>query len=220
MQEYTRVLKQRNALLASAKKKQIIEENLFIWEEKLSTFALKLWGLRKKIFFDYKKSLLETAKKYEKGLNLDIVYSKTFENKKEYQTKLKKLREKDILLGTTSIGPHKDKIEVFWENKNIRDHGSQGEHKIALVLLKLTEMNLIKKKTGIHPTLLLDDVFSKLDLSRSEKLVSYLNAVESKPKEPIQTIITTTDIVNVEQSGLVFNDKEIKSHKLERSWNT
>ena len=163
---------------------------------------------------------METAKKYEKGLNLDIVYSKTVKNKKEYQTKLKTLREKDILLGTTSIGPHKDKIEVFWENRNIRDHGSQGEHKIALVLLKLAEMNLIKKKTGIHPTLLLDDVFSKRDLSRSEKLVSYLNAVESKPKEPIQTIITTTDIVNVEQSGLVFNDKEIKSHKLERSWST
>ena len=124
------------------------------------------------------------------------------------------------MLGTTSKGPHKDKIEVFWENKNIRGHGSQGEHKIALILLKLTEMNLIKKKTGVYPTLLLDDVFSKLDLSRSEKLVSYLNSVESKPKEPIQTIITTTDIVNVEQSGLVFNDKEIKSHKLERSWNT
>ena len=81
-------------------------------------------------------------------------------------------------------------------------------------------MNLIKKKTGIHPTLLLDDVFSKLDLSRSEKLVSYLNSVESNPKEPIQTIITTTDIVNMEQSGLVFNNKEIKSHKLERSWST
>ena len=163
---------------------------------------------------------METAKKYEKGLNLDIIYSKTVENKKEYQTKLKKLREKDILLGTTSIGPHKDKIEVFWENKNIRDHGSQGEHKIALILLKLTEMNLIKKKTGVHPTLLLDDVFAKLDLTRSEKLVSYLNSIEPKPKEPIQTIITTTDIVNVEQSGLVFNDNEIKSHKLERSWNT
>ena len=220
LQEYTRTLKQRNALLVSANKNKIIEENLLLWEEKLSTLALKLWGLRKKIFFDYKKSLLETAKKYEKRLNLDIVYSKTVENKKEYQAKLKTLREKDILLGTTAIGPHKDKIEVFWENKNIRDHGSQGEHKIALVLLKLTEMNLIKKKTGIHPTLLLDDVFSKLDLSRSEKLVSYLNSVESKPKEPIQTIITTTDIVNVEQSGLVFNDKEIKSHKLERSWNT
>ena len=220
LQEYIRVLKQRNALLISLNRKQVIEENFSLWEEKLSTVALKLWSVRKKLLFDYKKELIETAKKYEKGLSLDIVYTKTIENKEEYQNKLKRSREKDILLGTTSIGPHKDKIEIFWENKDIRDHGSQGEHKITLVLLKLTEMSLIKKKTGVHPTLLLDDVFAKLDLSRSEKLVSYLNSIEIKPKKPIQTIITTTDIVNVEQSGLVFNDKEIKSYKLERSWST
>ena len=220
LQEYTRVLKQRNALLSFTNKNQIKEESFSSWEEKLSVSALKLWKIRKKCFSNYKDHLKETTNKYQEGLTLDVLYKEKTKTKEEHQKKLKETREKDVLLGTTSIGPHRDRIEILWKNKNIRDYGSQGEHKISLVLLKLAEMSLIKNKTGFHPTLLLDDVFAKLDLNRSKKLVSYINSVESKFKEPIQTIITTTDIINVEQSGLMFNNKEIKTHKLELSWNT
>ena len=141
-------------------------------------------------------------------------------NKEEFKKKLKQTRERDFLLGTTTHGPHRDNIKVFWNEKNIRDYGSQGEHKIALILLKLAEIKLIKHKTGKHPTILLDDVFAKLDLNRSKKLVSYLNSIKTKEKNPIQTIITTKDIFNVEQSGLMFNNGDVKTHKLEPGWNT
>ena len=220
LQEYTRVLKQRNTLLSLTNKNQIKEEDFFPWEEKLSASALKLWKIRKKCFSNYKDRLKETTNKYQEGLTLDVLYTEKTKTKEEYLKKLQETRERDVLLGTTSVGPHRDRIDVFWKNKNIRDYGSQGEHKISLVLLKLAEMSLIKNKTGSHPTLLLDDVFAKLDLNRSKKLVSYINSIKSKFKEPIQTIITTTDVVNVEQSGLMFNNKEIKTHKLELRWNT
>ena len=140
--------------------------------------------------------------------------------KKEFEKKLEQTRDRDCLLGTTSYGPHRDNIKILWSGKDIRECGSQGEHKISLILLKLAEINLIKQKIGKHPTILLDDVFAKLDLNRSKKLVSYLNTIKSEEKDPIQTIITTTDVVSVEQSGLILNNKDVRTYKLEPSWNT
>ena len=81
-------------------------------------------------------------------------------------------------------------------------------------------MNIIKKKTGTQPTLLLDDLFSKLDLNKSKKLVAFLNKMESSLGEPIQTIITTTDLVNIKKSGLLLSDKKINTYKLETNCNT
>ena len=139
--------------------------------------------------------------------------------KEEFERKLKQNRDRDFLLGTTSYGPHRDNIKILWSGKDIREYGSQGEHKISLILLKLAEIHLIKQKTGKHPIILLDDVFAKLDLKRSKKLVTYLNSIKTEKKDPIQTIITTTDVLNVEQSGLTLKNKNVKTHKLELSWN-
>ena len=122
------------------------------------------------------------------------------------------------MLGTTSLGPHRDNIKIIWSGRDIREHGSQGEHKISLILLKLAEINLIKQQTGKHPIILVDDVFAQRDLNRSKKLVSYLNSIKTEEKDPIQTIITTTDVLNVEQSGLTLKNKNVKTHKLELSW--
>ena len=85
--------------------------------------------------------------------------------------------------------------------------------------MKLAEIDLIKRKKGKYPTILLDDVFAKLDLNRSKKLVSYLNSIKTEEKDPIQTIITTTDVLNVEQSGLILEGKNVETHKLELDWN-
>ena len=217
LQEFNRALKQRNALLNN---KQIKEESFFPWEEKLSSSAIKLWEIRKICFYEYIKSLNKVIVKYQKDLILNVLYMKKTHNKEEFKKKLKQTRERDFLLGTTTHGPHRDNIKVFWNEKNIRDYGSQGEHKIALILLKLAEIKLIKHKTGKHPTILLDDVFAKLDLNRSKKLVSYLNSIKTKENTPIQTIITTTDILNVEQSGLILDNLDVETHKLEPCWNT
>ena len=218
LQEFNRALKQRNALVFNSN--QIKEKSFLPWEEKLSISAVKLWEIRKKCFFDYLKSLDKVVSEYQKDLILNVLYMEKTYTKKEFEKKLEQTRERDCLLGTTTYGPHRDNIKILWSGKDIREYGSQGEHKISLILLKLAEINLIKQKTGKHPTILLDDVFAKLDLNRSKKLVSYLNAIETEEKDPIQTIITTTDVVNVERSGLILNNKDVRTYKLEPSWNT
>ena len=218
LQKFNRALKQRNALLNS--NKNFKEEHCAPWEEKLSTFATKLWEKRRKCFYEYTKSLDNVVLHYHKDLTLSVFYNEKNYEKDEYKKLLKKTRERDFFLGITSKGPHRDNINVFWGDKNIRDCGSQGEHKIALILLKLAEINLIKQKTGEYPIILLDDVFAKLDLVRSEKLVSYLNSIKNEEKKPVQTIITTTDIVNVEKSGLILDVLGVETHKLDFEWNT
>ncbi len=217
LQEFNRALKQRNALILNIE--QTKEESFVPWEEKLSICAVKLWEIRKKRFSDYLKSLNNVVSKYQKDLFLNVLYVEKTYKKEEFEKKLKQTRERDCLLGTTSHGPHRDNIKILWSGKDIREYGSQGEHKISLILLKLAEINLIKQKTGKNPTILLDDVFAKLDLNRSKKLVSYLNSIKTEEKDPIQTIITTTDVLNVEQSGLILDNNNVKIHKLELSWN-
>ena len=217
LQEFNRALKQRNALIHISNHTK--EENFLPWEEKLSISAVKLWKTRKKCFSDYLKSLDNVVGQYQKDIILNVLYTEKTHTIEEFQRKLKQTRERDSLLGSTSHGPHRDNIKILWSGKDIRECGSQGEHKISLILLKLAEINLIKQKTGKYPTILLDDVFAKLDLNRSKKLVSYLNSIKTEEKNPIQTIITTTDVLNVEQSGLILNNKNVETHKLELSWN-
>ena len=217
LQEFNRALKQRNALIFNSN--QIKEESFLPWEEKLSISAVKLWETRKKCFSDYLKSLKDVVSEYQKDLILSVLYMGKTYTKKEFEKKLKQTRERDCLLRSTSHGPHRDNIKILWSGKDIREYGSQGEHKISLILLKLAEIHLIKQKTGKNPTILLDDVFAKLDLNRSKKLVSYLNSIKTEENEPIQTIITTTDVFNVEQSGLIMNKKNVETHKLELNWN-
>jgi recombinational DNA repair ATPase RecF len=77
-------------------------------------------------------------------------------------------------------------------------------------------MQFIKDKTGRFPILLLDDLFAKLDLGRSKKLVSLLNKLKTKTGELVQTIVTTTDMINIENSGMFSSSSKIKKHHLTR----
>ena len=77
-------------------------------------------------------------------------------------------------------------------------------------------MLFVKSKTGGFPILLLDDLFAKLDLGRSKKLVNLINRLEFEADSSIQTIITTTDILNIEKSGILNTSKNVTNHHLTR----
>ena len=77
-------------------------------------------------------------------------------------------------------------------------------------------MLFLKKHTGLYPILLLDDLFAKLDLERSKKIVAMLSLFSDEESKRAQTIITTTDILNVENSGLLEKYDNSKTIKLQR----
>ena len=62
--------------------------------------------------------------------------------------------------GTTTIGPHRDDLSFFVNQKNVQTYGSQGQQRTTALSVKLAEIDLIKEETGEYPILLLDDVMS------------------------------------------------------------
>tara|TARA_B100000686_G_scaffold30848_2_gene31711 strand:+ start:19525 stop:20625 length:1101 start_codon:yes stop_codon:yes gene_type:complete len=216
LQQYGRALKQRNIALIQFRDGVIRKDALETWTEPLAKRGAKLWKARKELMLEFKKLQLNVSKKYDAKIMMDIKNPDLDPGKEKYREKIEGLIKKDIFLGRTGFGPHRDNITINWFGKNIKVFGSQGEHKLCLVILKLTELFFIKEKTGITPALLLDDLFSKLDLERSKKIVHLLQGLETIYKEPVQTIVTTTDLINVENSGLLSKKYSHKTYHLER----
>jgi len=126
--------------------------------------------------------------------------------------KFKKTLKKEIRFGATLIGPHRDDIEFFLGDKNIKEYGSQGQQRTAILSIKLAEIAIFEKYKGTKPILLLDDVFSELDNIKRNNLVKYIN-------NNIQVIITTTDLKKINKDLLnkskTFKIKEGTIIKLE-----
>ena len=216
LQQYSRVLKQRNAAILNVKENNQQIESLQSWDEKLTETGHKLWDIRFDFMNSFKTDLKSIVGRYDKDIQFEISYLDTIPSLDIYKTKINKSQKKDTALGRTTFGPHRDNITPVWNNRDLRNFGSQGEHKLSLVLLKLAELVFVRKNTGTHPTLLLDDLFAKLDLERSKKIVTLLQTLETESGEPVQTIVTTTDLLNVEKSGLLSGAKENKTYHLER----
>ena len=216
LQQYSRVLKQRNAAILNVKENSQQVGSLQSWDVKLIETGHKLWEIRFSFMNSFKTNLKSIVGRYDKEIQFEITYPDNIPSLDIYQAKIKNSQKKDIALGRTTFGPHRDNIALAWNNRDLRNFGSQGEHKLSLVLLKLAELVFVRKNTGTHPTLLLDDLFAKLDLERSKKIVTLLQGLETESGEPVQTIVTTTDLLNVEKSGLLSGAKENNTYHLER----
>ena len=220
LQKYGRILKQRNAALSKTKKGFGRTNDVTSWNEPLAITGVGIWRERARLLKKFKESLAGVSENYGDGIDINISYSDKEKETQQYLEKLKKTEQKDFILGRTTIGPHRDDIIILWEGENLRQVGSQGEHKISLVFLKLAEMNFIKSQTGDFPTLLLDDLFAKLDLNRSKKLVDLLKHMKTEKKKPVQTIVTTTDILSIEKIGIFSGYKDTTTYHLVRPCST
>ena len=85
------------------------------------------------------------------------------------------------------------KGKIYINDKEIEIYGSQGQHRTAILSLKLAELYVIYDEIGEYPILLLDDIFSELDIDKRNKVIKYLD-------NDIQTIVTTTDIENIDKN--------------------
>jgi len=199
LKQYYKILKQRNALLKSIQKDTSLSESLFVWDSQLASYAADI--IDKRYFFIEKLNSIASLK-YEEisgGDKFSIKYAPNSE-KGDIEKKLKTFAQRDIAMGATQTGPHKDDILFFINEKDAKTFGSQGQQRSSSLCLKLSETELIKETTGELPVLLLDDVLSELDKKRQIYLM--------KSIENIQTFITCTGIEealkNIAQKGKVF----------------
>lgn len=196
--KYNKILAQRNVLLKD-NDKDLIRETLPIWDEQLSKEAGKIIKRRNDFLSKLspvaqeKQSFLSGGKEELTMKTESGYYGSEDEIAFALKEDLKVSLEKDIRLGFTSIGPHRDDIKFTLNGEDVRIFGSQGQQRTVALSLKLAEAELFKNNFNEYPILILDDVLSELDKSRQKKLLS---AVEG-----IQTIFTTT---NVDRS--IFKD--------------
>ena len=100
---------------------------------------------------------------------------------------LKRYRERDMRMKSTTVGPHRDDICFTTDSGlDVRKFGSQGQQRTAALSLKMSEIELVKQVIKDTPVLLLDDVLSELDKHRQNYLLDSINN--------IQTIITCTGL--------------------------
>lgn len=186
LQQYYKVLKQRNNLLRDLKQRNNIKKTIFIWDSQLILYGKKLINSRAEFI---KKINLISSDIHSNITNgkeiMNIVYIPNIKVE-EFENKLKQYLERDIIQGNTSIGPHKDDLQFFINDNDVKIYGSQGQQRTTALSIKLAEIELIKEETLCKPILLLDDVLSELDENRQIYLLDNL--------KDIQIILTCTGI--------------------------
>lgn len=135
----------------------------------------------------YRSSIRVTTEDFAEFLDLkDAENEHVYEHLcKAYEQALQNNLEREVRLGSSVIGPHRDDLELtIWE-KSLRAFGSQGQQRTAVLALKLAEVSLYFERYGEYPVLLLDDVTSELDEARSQRLLEYV-------QHGMQVFISTT----------------------------
>lgn len=203
LNNYKNTIEQRNNYLRQIKEENKPEEMLEIWDEKLAEYAEIICRYR----IDFMEKLKNKIKEiHEQITNEDIKleYVTECEKKEIYLELLKQRRKLDIIKGYTTKGIHRDDFKVFINEKEIGIYGSQGQHRTAILSLKLAELYVIYDEIGEYPILLLDDFMSELDEKRR---TSFLENIKDT-----QVIITCTDKMQI-QNGQVFY---VKSGEVEK----
>ncbi len=211
LSSYRKVLLQRNTYL---KEKNIEKSVLDIWDTQLSSYGAKIISMRR----DFIEKINEISHRLHLNItngreNLKIEYDPSVNPVGEVKDTenilykcLKDSYNNDMRLRTTTKGPHRDDIQFYIDDVNVRSYGSQGQQRTAALSLKLAELDLIKNETGENAVLLLDDVMSELDNSRQEFLIRSLS--------DIQLFITSTDITDnlkdVVSKGNIYKIEEGK----------
>ncbi len=186
---YNKILDQRNALLKN-RDVDLILDTLPVWDEQLCRYA--------SIIVKKRTEFLEKLAPYAKELHafltdgaeeLVISPDKKYgggegEIAAEMLKRLGRNYEKDIRLGFTTVGPHRDDIDFFISGKDAKAYASQGQTRTAALAVKLSEVEIFRELSGEYPVLILDDVMSELDLPRRKKLLKRISSV--------QTILTCT----------------------------
>ena len=201
LSDYKRTLTQRNTLLKDIPRHPELEDTLDAWDHRLALLGAGIVRVRMK----YVNKLCECAEKYHRGIshgseNLEISYFSQIpkeylssaENVRDYLSGyLRKNRRDDISAGFTSIGPHRDDIEIKINGESVKAFGSQGQQRSCVLSMKIAEEELIRLAVSEEPLVLLDDVLSELDSKRQEFL---LNEIGSR-----QVFITCCEAASVDR---------------------
>ena len=204
IQRYNKILEQRNKLLKTIHNKQILESQIEIWNEQLASAAGHIVKTRKSFLNKITPPATNIMKYISKDAdNLSISYvgsrGETYEEiRSEILSALRFNLDKDMELGYTTVGPHRDDIKFELDDKDSKIYASQGQQRTIALSVKIAELSVFASELGENPILVLDDVFSELDYSRQKNLYEKFSDVQIlmtgtnfryRPKDDYQQII-------------------------------
>lgn len=195
LQQYLKILLQRNMLLKEIVNRKGLIDTLDIWNDHLIKTGSRIMKVRN----EFIESLNKHAEIRHRQLTneteeLLLKYDPSFKIndsneigviEEKYKKTLEASVEKEMSKCTTIYGPHRDDYDIVLNNMSTKIYGSQGQQRTAVLSIKLAEIDIMKEITGDYPVLLLDDVLSELDNKRQKYLFENIGN--------IQTFITCTD---------------------------
>ena len=179
-----RILEQRNSLLKRIAAGEAGADELDVWNAELVRVATEVVDARAGAVNELAPEAARRHAEIGAGERLQIEYLGPPE---DMAAAVHNSLAEDLRRGTTSIGPHRDDLRVLLGGQDARGYGSQGQQRTAVVSLKLAEAELVARRTGERPVLLLDDVLSELDLERRGALLRHVAGGG-------QVVITSVDV--------------------------
>lgn len=193
LSRYNQVLTQRNGLLRSWREQRRVgnDSELLFWDEELATAGAYILRERRRAVAE----LNDLAREYfaqitgnEQPLALRYIETTTAHDAPSLVAALKAMRREERDRGVTLIGAHRDDLSITLAERDMGAYGSRGQQRATTLALRLAEAELMHRRTGDRPILLLDDLLSELDQKRREFL---LNTIK---RDDQQTLITATDL--------------------------
>lgn len=193
LRKFRRIMTQRNALLKRLQERRASPEELDYWDQEFAQYAARIMQARAMAIGELgsmaapiHERLSSTRDRLEINYEPAVAPSESsFLDRIHASFKLQ--RAEEIMRGISLAGPHRDEISLQLDQIALREYGSRGQIRTAMLALKLAEIQWLKAKSGKNPVLLMDEVMSELDPSRRREL---LRELRSSP----QAILTTSDL--------------------------
>jgi len=206
LNEYNKILRTRNEYL---KNYEIInKEYLDVLTNKLIDLNIYIYNERKKYVETINKYLSNIYEDITGKTNIVLKYDSFIEDednlRNQLEDKFNMVYNNELFQKVTLLGIHKDDFSIFIDDVKINNYGSQGQHRIAILCLKLSEIKIYEEEYNKKPILLLDDIFSELDTTKKSNIIKFI-------KNDLQVFITSTDLNNIDKKIL----KEADVYKID-----
>jgi DNA replication and repair protein RecF len=198
---YAQTLAQRNALIARIRAGHARLESLASWDAQLAQCGVALMADRTSAVEEIRERFAACCDALGLDGDPELVYRPRSKAKdaEQLRAELAERIQSDIERGFSGHGPHRDDLAALRDGRDLRAYGSQGQQRLALLALLLSEREAIAARRQTPPVMLLDDVMSELDQTRRRSLVALLR------KTGGQSVITATDLEQVpgsEEAGV------------------
>jgi DNA replication and repair protein RecF len=201
--ELTRVLQQRNALLRAIRREEATADGLAFWDDRLAVLAAEVTAARLELVDELARRIVPlhaaVAPTDEAHDSVQLSYVDSLKDAWDhasadveslthaFRRRIVEVRQKELWNGVSLVGPQRDDLRVELGGRDVAEHASRGQQRTIILALKLAETELLGNEGAPRPVVLLDDIFSELDAERSERALALL-------LERGQVLVTMADL--------------------------